>query len=219
MTVSDVIKELKKVSDASRLSGMSSFGIDVSKAIGVSIPNVRALAKKIKTNHSLALQLWDTEIHEARILASMIADSKQVTKSLFNKWVADFNSWDLCDQTCGNLLDKTPFAIDKAIEFSKNKREYVKRAGFVLMAALAVHDKKADDAVFINFLPIIQREANDERNFVRKAVNWALRQIGKRNKKLNRAALLCAESILTQESKSAKWIATDAIRELKSKKF
>jgi 3-methyladenine DNA glycosylase AlkD len=130
--------------------------------------------------------------------------------------VADFDSWDVCDQVCSNLFDKTEFALKKASEWSGRKEEFVKRAGFVLMAALAVHDKDADGKTFLNFLSIIKREATDERNFVKKAVNWALRQIGKRNIKLNKAAIKTTEEIRKIDSKAARWIATDALRELTS---
>lgn len=217
MNIKEILKELKKHSSPTHLKGMSHFGIESSKALGVAVPNIRAIAKKIKTNQSLSLELWKTEIHEARILATMIGDPEKVSVKQMNTWVADFNSWDLCDHACGNLFDKTTHAEKKAIEYSKNKKEFIKRAGFVLMAYLAVHNKKAEDSLFISFLPIIEREAHDERNFVKKAVNWALRQIGKRNKNLHNAALQCSERILQQPFKSAKWIATDAIQELKLK--
>ena len=161
-----------------------------------------------------ALELWDTGIHEARILATMIDDAALVTPEQMDAWVADFYAWDICDQACGNLLDRTPFAIEKAIAYCANEQEYIKRAGFVLMAEFAVHNKKAPDEMFINFFPIMEREAWDGRNFVRKAVNWALRQIGKRNPQLRELAIETAQRILLQENKSAKWIATNALREL-----
>jgi len=212
-----VIDMLKEMASPAHREGMLRFGIANNKALGVKIPMLRKLAKDLKTDHELALQLWDTDIHEARLLATMIADPKQVTEVQIDKWVLDFETWDVCDQTCGNLFDRTPFAIEKALEYSAREEEFVKRTGFVLMAALAVHDKNADDMVFIQFFPIIEREAWDERNFVKKAINWALRQIGKRNNTLKPLAIATAERILLQNSKAAKWIATDALRELKNR--
>jgi 3-methyladenine DNA glycosylase AlkD len=211
-----ILEELKSKGSKKNREGMSRFGINVNKAFGVSVPNMRQLAKEIGKNHELALELWETGYHEARIVASMIADPKQVTEKLMDNWVKDFNSWDLCDQCCSNLFDKTPFAYRKISEWSNSREEFVKRAGFALMAASAVHHKKADDKTFIKFLPIIKRESTDERNYVRKAVNWALRQIGKRNLKLNKETVKTAKEIQKIDSKAARWIAADAIRELTS---
>jgi 3-methyladenine DNA glycosylase AlkD len=201
------------------VKGMARFGIRSENAYGISIPDLRQLAKQIGTNHDLALGLWSSGIHEARILAGMMDDPAAVTEDQLERWVADFDSWDLCDQCCSNLFDKTPYAYRKAIEWSKRKQEYVKRAGFVLMAVLAVHDKKAGDRQFLRFLPVIKREATDARNFVKKAVNWALRQIGKRNRTLNQAAIEVGKEIRSIDSKSAGWIANDALRELTSEKI
>lgn len=195
---------------------MARYGIKPGKAYGVSIPNLRSMAKEIGTDHDLALELWDSGIHEARILAGMIADPDTTTERLADAWVKDFDSWDVCDQCCMNLFENTKFAYAKAIEWSASDKEYVKRAGFVMMARLAVSDKKAKDEKFLAFLGIIKREACDSRNYVQKAVNWALRQIGKRNANLNRLALETAEEIQKMSPRSAKWIASDAIRELKS---
>jgi len=217
MDASIVIDILQEMASPAYREGMLRFGIANHKALGVKIPQLRKLAKEIKKNHQLAQQLWATDIHEARILATMIDDPKQVTEGQIDKWVLDFETWDVCDQACGNLFDRTPFALQKALEFSARDEEFVKRTGFVLMAALAVHDKKADDMVFIQFFPIIEREAWDERNFVKKAVNWALRQIGKRNRTLKPLAIATAERILQQTSRSAKWIAADALRELRNR--
>jgi 3-methyladenine DNA glycosylase AlkD len=214
MNTTDVIDLLKERADARHHAGMKRFGISNEKALGVKMPEVRKIAKLIKKDHALAQKLWDTDIHEARILASMIDDPKLVTEKQIDSWTKDFTTWDVCDQVCGNLFDRTPYAIAKALEFSKHKEEFIKRAGFVLMAELAVHDKKAPDDVFIQFFPIMEREAWDERNFVKKAVNWALRQIGKRNKTLRPLAIECAERIQQQDSKAAKWIAGDSLREL-----
>jgi 3-methyladenine DNA glycosylase AlkD len=195
---------------------MSRFGIQTNKAFGVCLPQLRALAKKIGTDHDLAQKIWQTAIHEARILASMIDDPTKVTEDQMEKWATDFDSWDIVDGCCGNLFDKTPYAVRKAHQWSARQEEYVKRAGFVLMAELAVHDKKAPDEIFLGFLPLIVREASDERNFVKKAVNWALRQIGKRNQILNKAAVGVANEIRGSDSRSTRWIAADAFRELTS---
>lgn len=212
-----VIDMLREVASPVYREGMLRFGIANNKALGVKLPELRKLAKEIKKDHQLAQQLWDTDIHEAQLLATMIDDPKQVTEAQIDKWVLDFETWDICDQACGNLFDRTPFAIKKALEYSTREEEFVKRAGFVLMAELAVHDKKADDMAFIQFFPVIEREAWDERNFVKKAVNWALRQIGKRNNTLKPLAIATAERILQQNTKAGKWIAADALRELRNR--
>jgi len=195
---------------------MVRFGINPENTFGVSIPNLRKVAKEIGTNHPLAQKLWSSGIHEARILACMVDDPTAVTEKQLESWVKDFDSWDVCDQCCSNLFDKTDFAYQKVVEWSKREEEFVKRAGFVLMACLAVHDKNAGNRKFENFLPIIKRESVDNRNFVKKAVNWALRQIGKRNLRLNKTAIKTAKDIQKMDSKSARWIATDALRELTS---
>ena len=212
----EILEKLKTLSDPKAVEGMARFGINAKNTYGVSIPDLRKMAKGIGKNHILAQKLWDSGIHEARILAGMIDLPERVTEKQMKHWVKDFNSWDVCDQVCSNLFDKTKFAHKKAIEWSKRREEFVKRAGFVLMAALAVHDKEASDKEFLKFLPIIKREATDERNFVKKAVNWALRQIGKRNSALNKIAIQTAKEIQKIDSKSARWIASDAIRELTS---
>jgi len=208
---------LKSLSNPKAVAGMVRFGINSKNTYGVSVPNLRDIAKKIGVNHKLAQQLWLSGIHEARILASMIDDPKKVTKKQMEKWIKDFDSWDVCDQCCMNLFDRTEFAYQKAVEWSKKKEEFVKRAGFAMMAVLAFHDKKAKDKQFEKFFPIIKRESTDNRNFVKKAVNWALRQIGKRNLNLNKKAIKIAKQIKKIDSKTAKWIASDALRELTSK--
>ena len=210
------MRKLKSLANPKNVAGMARFGISAKNTLGVSIPSLRAIAKQKENrkNHALALELWKTGIHEARILAALVDDSNQVTDAQMESWVKDFDSWDACDQVCSNLFDKTEFARAKAFEWAGRKEEFVKRAGFVLMAALAVHDKKSNDAAFVKFLPIIVREAKDERNFVKKAVNWALRQIGKRNETLKKLAMQTATKIAKSDSKSARWIAKDALREL-----
>ncbi|MDH5634910.1 MAG: DNA alkylation repair protein [Candidatus Bathyarchaeota archaeon] len=217
MQYNEILRKLKSLADPKAVKGMARFGINPKNTYGVSIPNMRAMAKEIGRNHVLAQQLWSSGIHEARILAGMIDLPEMVTKEQMENWAKDFDSWDVCDQCCSNLFDKTEFAYQKAGEWSRRNEEFVKRAGFVLIAALAVHDKKAKDAEFIKFLPIIRRESIDERNFVKKAVNWALRQIGKRNVNLNEAAIKTAKETQSIDSRSAKWIGSDALRELTSK--
>jgi len=213
---SDVIKRLETLSNPRIAKGMAYAGIQAHKVYGISIPRLREIAKETGKNHALAQELWASGIHEARLIACMIDDHKVVTEEQLESWVQDFDSWDLCDQCCSNLFDKTTFAYQKAVEWSSRKEEYVKRAGFVMMATLAVHDKKMKDDPFLKFLPIIKRESTDNRNFVKKAVNWALRQIGKRNTRLNKAAIEVAKAIHNIDSRTAKWIASDALKELTS---
>lgn len=214
-----ILKRLKVMSDPKAVAGMARFGINPKNAYGVPIPVLRQIAKEIQSsqtgkNHLLAQRLWSSGVHEARILASMIDSPEDVSEEQMELWAKDFDSWGICDQCCSNLFDKTGFAVQKAVEWSKRDEEFVKRAGFVLMATMAVHDKNAKDETFLKFLPIIKKGAVDERNFVKKAVNWALRQIGKRNPNLNKYAIKAARDIKNMDSKSAKWIASDAIREL-----
>lgn len=214
MNLAQIIKKLKAKASKENLEGMARFGITTNNALGVSLPTVRKIAKEIGKDHGLALQLWDSKIHEARILASIVDEPEEVSEKQFEEWVAGFDSWDVCDQCCGNLLDKTPFAWKKAVELTSRKEEFVKRTGFVLMACLAVHDKGAEDEKFERFFPLIKKHATDDRNFVKKAVNWALRQIGKRNIALNKKAIRIAKEIKEIDSKAARWIAGDALREL-----
>ncbi len=208
------LKKLRLLADAKALPGMARFGIPTHNALGISVPVLRRLAREIGRDHDLAQELWASGLHEARILAAMIDNPRRVTQAQMECWAKGLDSWDVCDACCANLFDKTPFAYRKATEWSRRNEEFVKRAGFALMAALAVHDKKAGDGKFLKFLPAIRRESRDDRNFVKKAVNWALRQIGKRNVKLNRAAIKAAEEIRRIDSRSARWIAADALREL-----
>jgi len=216
MDATEILRELKSQSNPSNVAGMARFGINPSNTYGVSIPVLRKMAKEVGTDHLLSKQLWESGIHEARILAAMIDDPSKVTDRQMEEWVKAFDSWDVCDQVCSNLFDKAELAYGKAVEWSARREEFVKRAGFTLMAALAVHDENAPDSKFRKFLVIIKRESDDDRNFVRKAVNWALRQIGKRNRGLNRDAVKAAREIGKMKSKSAHWIASDALRELKS---
>ncbi len=218
MNCNQVIDKLKSLADPDYLTGMTHFAIKTDRALGVSAPRMRKLAREIGTDHKLALELWETGIHEARVVATLIDDPKQVTKSQMSKWVREIDNWGVCDACCGVLFDKTPFAWAKAIEWPERKEEFVRRAGFVLMAALAVHDKKAPGKKFLPFFSIIKRHADDGRNFVKKAVNWALRQIGKRNIALNKKAVAVAKEIRKMDSPAARWIAADALRELTDKK-
>lgn len=214
--IAKIIEKLEALSNPKVIDGMSKYGIAPKKTYGVSIPNLRKIAKEIGKDHELAQKLWEMGIRETMILATMIDDPDLVTEEQMERWAKDFTYWEICDQCCQNLFAKTKFAYKKAIEWSSRDEEFVKRAGFVIMARLAVSDKKASDGVFESFLPIIKRESTDNRNFVKKAVNWALRQIGKRNLNLNKKAIETAKEIQKIDSKSAKWIASDAIRELTS---
>jgi len=217
MQYKDILKRLKALSNPKAVEEMARFGINPENTYGVSIPNLRRIAKEVGKNHSLAQQLWDSKIHEARILASMIDEPNQVTEKQMDMWIKDFDSWDVCDQCCMNLFSKTPMAWDKAIEWTKREKEFEKRAGFALMACLAWYDKGSSDKKFLASLPVIKQEANDNRNYVKKAASWALRNIGKRNLNLNKKAIETAKEIQKLDSRSAKWIASDAIRELTSK--
>ncbi len=217
-TAKEILTHLKSLADPHNADGMVRFGINPKNTLGVSIPTLRGIAKSHRRDHALALELWDSGIHEARILAAFVDDPKLVTEAQMESWADVFDSWDVCDQVCSNLFDKTKFANQKVDEWSACSEEFVKRAGFVLMASLAVHDKTSGDERFEKWLPLIVREANDERNFVRKAVNWALRQIGKRNSRLCTKAIKVARELSKSESKSARWIGKDALRELENKK-
>ena len=214
-TVTDVVNELKAASSEKAIAAQAYFGISGINNLGLTTPQMRAIAKKAGRNHALALQLWKTRIHEAKHVAIFIADPKQVTEKLMEEWIKDFNSWDIVDNCCGTLFDKTPFAYEKAIEWTKRKKEFEKRAGFSMMALLAVHDKKSEDKKFELFLPHLVRHSDDERNFVMKAINWALRQIGKRNERLCKKAIQAAKEIGKKDDPVSKWIASDALRELK----
>jgi len=216
METLEVIKELKKIANKKNVAGMRRFGIQGKKMLGVSMPQLRALAKKIGKNQELALELWQTGIHEAKILASLVAEAEKMTSAIMNSWIKDFDSWDVCDQTCANLFAKTKLACKKVFEWSHRKSEFEKRAGFALLACLAWQDKNLSDEKFIQFFPLIKKEAEDERLYVKKAVNWALRQIGKRNKNLNKQAISLAQDLKKSESRAARWIASDALRELQS---
>lgn len=208
-----ILGRLKSLSNPKAVEGMARFGINPQNTFGISIPVLRKIAREIGKDHRLALGLWKSGIHEARILASYIEEPDKMTEDQLERWVKDFDSWDVCDQVCG-LFENTPYAYGKVFEWADRREEFVKRSAFALMAGLAVHDKKSGDEQFEKFFPVIQRAATDERNFVKKAVNWALRNIGKRNIALNRRAIKTAGEIQKIGSKSARWIAADALREL-----
>lgn len=213
---SSLLTYLHSLSNKDNIEGMSRYGIKSKKVLGINAPVLRKLAKQIGKDHALARELWSTEILEARILAALVDDPKLVTERQMDEWVHGFDNWAICDGCCSNLFDKTSYAYKKAFDWVQSEKEFVRRAGFVMMAALAVHDKKSNDEWFISFLPIIKEYAIDERNFVKKAVNWSLRQIGKRNFTLNNKAVQLTREIHELDSKSAKWIASDALRELTS---
>ena len=218
MQLKDIIAELKSMGNPEAAVGMAQYGINTEQALGISIPRLQGLAKNIGKNHKLAGELWSCGIHVARILACMIDDPQQIVEAQLERWVKEFDSWDLCDQCCNRLFRKSEFAYQKALAWACRPDEFVKRAGFVLMAVLAVHAKNAADRQFDPFFELIKKEAADRRNFVKKAVNWALRQIGKRNLALNKKAISVAEEIQQNPSKAARWVAKDALRELRSEK-
>ncbi|MCX6372099.1 MAG: DNA alkylation repair protein [Actinobacteria bacterium] len=225
-----VMDELAAQASEESRAGMARYGINVTDAFGVSVYELRRMAKGLGTDHELALALWDTGNHEARTLASMVDDPAAVTEAQMDEWAAAFDSWDVCDQVTSNLFDKTTFAYEKVREWSAAESEWVKRAAFATAAALAVQDKTAPDERFLAILELVRREAGDGRNFVKKAVNWALRNIGKRNAALHAAALDTAAAILAAPdalaaadrrdpaARSARWVARDALRELRSDK-
>jgi 3-methyladenine DNA glycosylase AlkD len=212
----NVLEKLKKKARPDHLEGMARYGMTVEKRLGISIPELRLLAKEIRKDHRLALELWKTGIDEARILASMIGDYQKLTEVQMEDWVKDINSWDVCDQVCMNLFEKSPLAWKKIRDWSGREEEFVKRTAFSLIACLAWHDKKTEDEKFIALFPVIREGATDERNFVKKAVNWALRNMGKKNRNLNKEAIEVAKEIQRLDSKAARWIAADALKELES---
>lgn len=222
MKVSEIIKYLESIGSPENVAGMARYGIVTKKAFGCSAPELHKFAKELKKTaadrHALALELWETEIHDARAIAYLIDDPKQVTEKQMELWVKDFDNWAICDSACNQLFVFTPFAYKKCLEWTASEAEFIKRAGIVMMAGLAVHDKKADDEKIAQFLPILESKADDDRNFIKKAVNWSLRQIGKRSLYLHKLAVESAERIKARDTKAARWIATDALRELNNPK-
>ncbi len=215
-TAARAVAELKRLGEKKNVAGMARFGIRAKKVFGVSKPKLDELARKIGKNHELGVELWSTGIHDARLLGVLVSEPEKVDAKQMDRWVRDFDNWDACDGSCCHLFVFAAPAWKKAFEWTQRKKEFEKRAGFALAAFLAVHDKLAADTSFKKFLRAIERESWDERNFVRKAVNWALRNIGKRNLRLNRAAIASAERIRRQDTRAARWIAADALRELRS---
>lgn len=216
MDVSEVIDELIRQSDPAIVEGMNRLGVPSERALGISAPRLRSLARRIGKDQNLSLKLWATGILEARVLAALTGDPEKVTWRQMGRWAKDFDSWAVCDACCGVLFVRSTHALKAAFLWCRSDKEFVKRAGFVLMAEAAIHLKALDDRHFLPMLKQIRRGSVDERNFVRKAVNWALRQIGKRNMRLNRLAIAEGEHIRKIDSKAAHWIAADALRELKS---
>ncbi len=213
-SVKSVLAELKALGSAKNRAGMARFGINVDKAFGVSMAAQRPLERKHRRNHVLAAELWASGYHEARILAALIEDPKQVTPRQMDAWVADLNSWDVCDQASMRVFARTPFVAEKVAKWAKDKREFVRRAAFATIAGYTVSARHASDAEFLPFLALIEAYATDERNFVKKAANWALRQIGKRSPSLHRPALKLARKLAASPDKTARWIGKDAVREL-----
>lgn len=218
MTVDEKLAQLKVLGSPENVAGMERFGITPAIAFGIPTPVLKQFAKVLKKQevdrHALALELWETGIYDARAVAFMIDDPKQVTPGQMDDWAGDFDNWATVDGTCSYLFCRTPFAYEKAFEWVEKNPEFIKRAGFSMMAYLAVHDKKAADSKLAAFLPVIEKHCYDDRNFVKKAVNWALRQIGKRSLGLNKLAVEAAERIKLQDTTPARWIAADALREL-----
>ena len=217
MNARSVIAELRRRADPSRKPGMARVGIDVSQALGVSMPNIRAIAKACGVDHTLALGLWETGIHEARILATLVADPEALTEVQRDRWALDITSWDLCD-AAADLFGRTPSQADAIRAWARRPEPFVKRCAFSMIARRSVWAKQAPDREFLGYLPLIRRAAPDDRNEVKKGVSWALRQIGKRNRALHSAAIGEAERILELATPSARWIARDVLRELGSEK-
>ena len=215
-SVPQILERLRAAGDPVNVAGMARYGIRPAKAYGVASPLMRSMAREIGRNPALASALWDTGVHEARILAGFLADPRQISEAEVDRWVRQFDSWAVCDSTCLHLICETPFAWRKVKEWSACSDEYVRRAGFALLAALAVHDKPAADKPFRAALRLVRKHAGDDRNYVKKAVNWALRQIGKRNAALRQAAIAQAAELAASASRSARWIGADALRELNS---
>ena len=216
MTAKEVIARLQELADDGHRERMADFGIAAGRNLGVAVPKIRALAKEIGKDQKLAVAVWNTRIHEARMLAPMISNPKTITEEILDRWVGEIDSWDICDGFAYGLVDRTPYATAKVFEWAEREEEFVRRAGFALIAGLAVHDKSAADSHFEQFFPLFIEHAGDDRNFVKKAVNWGLRSIGKRNAALNRKAIALAQKIQKQPGRSARWIAADALRELQS---
>ncbi|MBE0558541.1 MAG: DNA alkylation repair protein, partial [Proteobacteria bacterium] len=215
-TVPEILAYLKSKGNPGNVAGMARYGIIAKHVYGAPTPVMTALARSIGRDHKLATGLWKTRVFDARVLAIFVEEPERITERQMERWVRDFDNWAICDGVCLHLFDRTPFAYRKAIAWSARKEEFVRRAGFVMMAVLASHDKEAADEKFHRFLKIVKKKATDERNYVKKGVNWALRGIGKRNLALNQVAIRTAKEITRLDSSAARWIARDALRELQS---
>jgi 3-methyladenine DNA glycosylase AlkD len=217
VSADEVLADLRALGSETNRAGMARYGIAVERAYGVPMRELRQVARRLGKSHALAAELWASGVHEARLLASIVDVPKEVTEAQMEVWVAGFDSWDLCDQCCSNLFRKTPFGVAKAREWAGRDETFVKRAGFALMAYLGGHDKKTPDEALVGFLALVERESADDRNFVKKAVNWALREIGKRGGRWHAEALALAERLKASDSRAARWIGSDAARELRSR--
>jgi 3-methyladenine DNA glycosylase AlkD len=219
--LTEVLREMRLVAGAvdvpAAIEGMKRFGIPPVKTLGLNTPQMRSIAKRVGRDQALAEALWETGILDARIVAALIGRPDTITRATMDRWARDFDSWAVCDACCCTLFDRSPHAWTQIRKWAPRKGEFVRRAAFATIAALAVHDKKAEDRVFLEALPLIERYAFDERNFVKKGVNWALRNIGKRNAALRVAAMECAERVRAQGTPAARWIAADALRELRGR--
>ena len=214
-TVQQILSDLESMANPEYISRMEHFGISGAKALGIKNAELKPYGKSIGRNQALAEELWDQPIHEAKLLAIVLMEPKKITEEIAEKWISELYSWDVCDGLGMKVFPKTSFGLEKAKEWTEREPEFEKRAGFATMVGIVL-DKKVSDETITLFFSIMEREAWDERNFVKKAVNWALRQAGKRNVNLNKQAIACAEKILSQDTKPARWIANDALRELKS---
>lgn len=218
MDKNEVLTWLERRGNRRTVEGMAGYGIQATRAFGVPMGTLLSLRKRLGKDHALAIALWESGWYEARLLAALVGDPQRVTRRQMNAWAADFENWGDCDTVCFHLFDRTPFAWEKARQWSTSPREFVKRAAFALMACLALHDKAAPDESFLAFLPLIEEGARDERNFVKKGVNWALRAIGRRTRALNAAALKVAKRLALSEEAACRWVGKDALRELASPK-
>lgn len=218
MELQEIVGRLELLSTPENIEGMARFGITPEKTYAVRIPELRKIAKETGKNHEMALKLWALDFRETKILACMIEDPEMVSSAQMNEWALEFDYWEICDQCCMNLFSKTKFAYEKIFEWGKHEEEFVKRAAFSLLAVLAVHDKKQSDEQFEQYFPLLISASTDNRNFVKKSVNWALRSIGKKNSSLNKSSIDLAEEILAINTKSSKWIASNALKELRSEK-
>lgn len=214
--VASALAWLKRHSNKATRDGMARYGLPSDHALGTTMANMLALAKRLGRDHALAAALWDTGVYEARMVAAMIDDPAQVTAAQMDRWCEDFDNWGICDTVCFKLFDRTPHAWTKVAQWSGKRDEFVKRAAFALLWGLTVHDKRAANAAYVEGLRLIERAAIDERHFVKKAVNMALRAIGKRNRALNAAAVATAERLAASPNAAAKWVGRDALRELAS---